>query len=96
MKRPSARIMVRAAIIALEISSETGLSESEILHSRRRTAPLVGAREMLAKRLSAEGFTSVEIGRLLGRHHSTILHALNRVEKNKVRKLQYAEKWGRP
>jgi chromosomal replication initiation ATPase DnaA len=45
---------------------------------RGRTVAVVRARVALWKRLSNEGFTMYAIGQAVGRHHTTVMHALRK------------------
>jgi chromosomal replication initiation ATPase DnaA len=45
---------------------------------RGRTVAVVRARVALWKRLSDDGFSLYAIGQAVGRHHTTVMHALRK------------------
>lgn len=47
-----------------------------ILLSKRRNALLVEKRKLIAKELREKGLSYPQIGKLLNRHHTTIMHLL--------------------
>ena len=57
------------------IEDFTGIDREDIL-SRSRYWQFVQARQLLCYTLKEQGFKLVEIGRRIGRHHSTVIHAL--------------------
>jgi len=58
--------------------------EWESIHGRRRDQHIVEARHLLCYLLDRAGYTRAAIGRLLGRDHSTIIHAIGRVERSEA------------
>lgn len=50
--------------------------EVEDLKGRSHRRELVTVRRIFAKRAHSEGFSSPAIGRMINRHHTTILHLL--------------------
>ncbi len=73
--KPNARTKALAGLIAAEI----GCDPQNIL-SRCRVPHLVQARWRLIKELRSNGYSLTQIGRQLGRDHTSILHALRRLE----------------
>lgn len=67
----------RALSLADAIAARTDLARADIL-GRTRTALLVAARHQLFADLWREGYGIAEIGRILGRDHTTIAHGLRR------------------
>ena len=63
-----------------EIYDETGISEDLIL-SKLRDRDIVEARTMYIKRLRMEGLSVNRIGKIVGRHHTTVMHALKKHKK---------------
>lgn len=47
-----------------------------LLLSKRRDASLVKKRKLIAKDLREQGLSYPQIGKLLNRHHTTIMHLL--------------------
>lgn len=73
--RPNARTKALVGLIA----AETGCDPQAILgHQRERK--LVKARWRLMKELRANGYSLSQIGHQLGRDHTSVLHALRRLE----------------
>ena len=72
--------MVTPASWIVEATAKaTGVSPAD-LRGRARHRFIVLRRKFCARKLEAEGYTLVEIGRALGnRHHTTIMHYLGRV-----------------
>lgn len=62
---------------AEEAGAYFGVAADEILSPVRR-AKVVRARWAVMRRLSAAGFSSVQIGRWLQRDHATVLHGLKK------------------
>ena len=71
--------MNRLKQILSEVSTETGIPAEKIV-GKRRTAPVSQARRELYKRYRAEGLSYSEIGRQLGRHHSTIMYGVREMK----------------
>ncbi len=63
-----------------QVAGYYGVTRAQLL-SRRRTAPLVLARQVAMHLLRQEGLTSDHIGQLLRRDHSTVLHGDARVRR---------------
>jgi hypothetical protein len=59
-----------------EVSSRLGLLPRDVL-SDRRDADLVNARREIARLLRARGLSWSAIGRLLGRHHRSVMNLLH-------------------
>jgi len=57
------------------IAQEHGYTVEDIL-GKSRTKHLVGVRRLCILMLRQKGFSTTEIGRVMGRDHSTIVHAL--------------------
>ena len=65
----------RLAIYITESAYWHGVEPSEIMsHSRRK--PVCDARRAVMRQLRADGFTTTQIGRWLGRDHTTVVHGL--------------------
>jgi hypothetical protein len=62
---------------AAELAAEHMIS-AEALMSRSRVEPVAAARLQLYRRLSDDGFNSLQIARWLGREGSTVRHALRK------------------
>ena len=56
----------------------------ESLRGRRRDQYIVEARHLLCYLLDRAGYTRAAISRLLGRDHSTIIHAIGRIERSEA------------
>ena len=92
-------IRFRAAL-NLELQ-QSGLTLDE-LKSRRRTENVVSARKRLLKRLRSikqptgeHLFTLVSLGELLGRDHTSVMHALDTVDIETYKKqVASRQKWG--
>lgn len=56
------------------VAFENGMGIDALLRGRRRD--YINARTELYRKLRAEGYSYPEIGRFVGREHSTIMHAL--------------------
>lgn len=67
------------ATILAAVSVETGVSVDHIM-SRRRTDRISRARFQVYRRLRDLGWNLSEIGRQMGRDHSTITHGLKRAK----------------
>jgi chromosomal replication initiation ATPase DnaA len=63
-----------------QVAGYYGFTRAQLL-SRRRTAPLVLARQVAMHLLRQEGLTSSHIGQILRRDHSTVLHGDARVRR---------------
>jgi chromosomal replication initiation ATPase DnaA len=59
------------------IASEHGYTVADIL-GRSRLKRLVAVRRLCVLMLKDDGFSTTEIGRLMNRCHTTIVHALNK------------------
>lgn len=65
----------RVRSYAWEAANRNGVSVHAIF-SRTRTVPVVAARNEVMRRLRwQDGFTTSQIGRWMGRDHSTVIHA---------------------
>jgi chromosomal replication initiation ATPase DnaA len=51
------------------------------IKGRRRTARVVQARKALMLLLHEQGFSYPRIGAVLGRHHSTVIHGVRRMQR---------------
>jgi len=51
-----------------------GLTAEQVL-GRSRDQVASAARQTVMRRLRADGFSLAQIGRMVGRHHTTVLHA---------------------
>ena len=60
-----------------EIAKEHGYTLEDIL-GKSRLKRLVAVRRLCILMLRERGYSTTEIGRLLARHHSTIVHAINK------------------
>ena len=58
--------------------------EWERISGRKRDQHIVEARHLLCYLLDRAGYTRAAIGRILGRDHSTIIHAIGRVERSEA------------
>ena len=65
---------------AREAGAPLGVSVSEVL-GRQRFKNMVIARKAVMRRLWEDGFSTPEIGFMLDRDHSTVLHGLGRLNK---------------
>lgn len=66
----------RSAATVAAVAAAVGVPLAE-LHSRRRHAPLVAKRREVIRVLAERhGWSTTQIGRALGRDHSTIVHHL--------------------
>jgi len=61
-----------------DVAREYGVSCAELTNGRR-FAELVEARKEAARRLFRDGLSVTDIGRVLKRHHSTVIHYLDDV-----------------
>lgn len=73
-----------------EVAKDHGVTAVALL-GPGRARKLVQARADLAGRLDDKGLSSSEIGLILNRDHTSVLHLLGRTTKGKV----YAEKYNR-
>lgn len=74
-------------VVAAAVATRTGVSV-EAMHSRRRDRPATYARHLLMyclAELCREGAT--EIGRMLGRDHSSVIGGITRI------RLEYRTRW---
>lgn len=69
----------QAEAVVVEVARTYGVTPAA-LRGRERTMEMVEARAVVARLLNEQGRTSVQIGRALARHHSTILHHLERFD----------------
>jgi len=67
---------VMGRIIA-EVAEECGISPATIL-GRDKTAPIARARQIVMFEARKAGFSLTQIGRVLGRDHTTILAGIRR------------------
>jgi len=67
----------RVVSYANEEGARFGVSPRQIFGKGRRRA-IIEARHSVIKRLRDDGFSTVQIGRWMGRDHSTVLHALGK------------------
>jgi chromosomal replication initiation ATPase DnaA len=67
------RACTRARIA--DIATRHGVAPDEVMGSSRR-ATVSRARQAVMADLRARGWSSVKIGRLLHRHHTTVLHGI--------------------
>ena len=81
-----------AAALAYAVSVATGVSAADII-GRRRTACVVAARHDLFVAMWRRGFSIAEIGKTLGRDHTTVIHALRKVLGEKVYERELAQRW---
>lgn len=63
---------------AREAGSPLGVSVNEVL-GRQRFKNMVAARKEVMRRLWEDGFSTPEIGFMLDRDHTTVLHGLGRL-----------------
>lgn len=66
-----------ARIVSI-VTARMGVTPIEV-YSRKRDVAVAEARQVVCWVASAEGMTSVAIGRTLRRDHSTVLHSIDRV-----------------
>jgi chromosomal replication initiation ATPase DnaA len=64
-----------AKLIYEEVYSETGIS-SQLLVSRSNEAHLVAARSLFAVKARNKNLSYPQIGRILRRHHTTVMHGV--------------------
>ncbi len=62
---------------AVEVAAAYGIAASDVMGTAR-TADFVSARWAMWKRLFDDGFSMAAIGRAVGRHHTTVMHALRK------------------
>ncbi len=75
---PYCDAMVRT--YAREAAAGLGVSASEVL-GRQRFKNMVIARKAVMRRLWEDGFSTPEIGFMLDRDHTTVLHGLGRLSR---------------
>ena len=75
MEQASRPMPPRVRDYAAAAAREHGVSVADVL-GRGRTAPVYAARRRVMRQLRVDGFTLTLIGRWMGRHHSTVVHAL--------------------
>lgn len=75
---PACDAMVRN--YAKEAAEGLGVSVNEVL-GRQRFKNMVIARKAVMKRLWDDGFSTPEIGFMLNRDHTTVLHGLGRLSR---------------
>lgn len=61
---------------------------AETVRGRSREPSIVRIRRELAGVMTAAGCSSVEIGKVLGRDHTTVLHMLGRTQRGKVKRVR--------
>lgn len=66
---------MNAQDIVAQVAIETGLP-IEIIVGDTRIPPAVLARRLVYQRMKSEGYSLSKIGKLMQRHHTTILHSL--------------------
>jgi chromosomal replication initiation ATPase DnaA len=62
---------------AAEVAAAHDLQPADVMGSAR-TVAIVQARWAMWKRLFDEGFSTSSIARAVGRHHTTVMHALRK------------------
>jgi len=78
------------ASLVKTVAREHGITPTALLGSGR-ARKIVQARADLAGRLDENGLSSGEIGMIIDRDHTTVLHLLGRTKKGKI----YDEKFNR-
>lgn len=81
---PHAELDAAAKELAQVVAREHGLELAELIGGRGRAPYLVRARRDFWARLRAAGRSLPEIGRLVGRDHSTVLNSLRAYERTKL------------
>ena len=76
--------MINVAALLKEVCQEFRITHDRLI-SKQRSVRVVAARDIIIKCLRDDGWSYPEIGRLLNRDHSTIVHALKRINKNIVK-----------
>ncbi len=71
--------MDRVLVFASTIAASYGTFSAADILGRSRKLPLPDARHELMTQLWESGLTLAEIGRLLKKHHTTVLHGVRRV-----------------
>lgn len=64
-----------ASAIVAQVATATGI-DSAIILSRVRSAPVAAARAHCMAATYRLGFSSLQVGRIFGRCHASVLHAL--------------------
>jgi len=79
--------MSESEIIIQTVCEAVGV-KFELVYSKRKFYELVIARSIIAKILHSKGYVLTFIGRLLNKHHTSIMHFLsivdNDIEKNRI------------
>jgi chromosomal replication initiation ATPase DnaA len=70
--------MARCERILDAVADRHGVTTKEIL-GRSRTAPVAAARHVVEAELFQSGMACAEIGRILGRDHTSVQHGVQRV-----------------
>lgn len=65
---------------AQEAAEARGISKGEVL-GRSRNGLACQARAEVMRRLISDGLSFVDVGHLIGRHHTTVLHSLGRLSR---------------
>lgn len=73
---PSPAIIAR---LIAEVSAETGVSQPNI-RGRQRKRPIARARQLVMYRARMADISFSEIGRVMGRHHTTVMHDVEIME----------------
>jgi len=64
-----------------EVAQLHGYTVEDVI-GKSRFKKLVAVRQLCVFRLREEGYSTTEIGRIMNRDHSTIVHALNKDKAN--------------
>jgi len=64
-------------------AADHGVTSAQIM-SRESTAPVCKARWGVMRALRDDGFTLAQIGRWLGRDHTTIMHGLRKSDQRSI------------
>ena len=73
IKPPALPPRIRSYLAAA--AQAEGVTVEDVLSTSRR-APVYAARQRVMRQLRGDGFSLPLIGRWMGRHHSTVVHAL--------------------
>jgi chromosomal replication initiation ATPase DnaA len=71
----------RVAQYAAEAAADNNVDPADVMGTAR-TASFVRARCHMWRRLYEDGFSMAEIGKAVGRHHTTVMHALRKDEES--------------
>lgn len=69
----------RHTCIICQVSISMGVSPRVIM-GQSRARPIARARQAIMRRLYQYGLSVSEIGRILGRDHTTVIHGIRRAE----------------